>query len=104
MYRRVFCLARLRNVIERVNGLLKTRFSILKRALEMDFRNVTNLLYSLVCLNNLLLYYDPVASKAMLRALVVAQEEPEPLVQLSQDCADGNLVRSQIAQAMWAEY
>lgn len=95
---------RLRNVIERVNGLLKTRFSIIKRSLEMEFSNVTKLLHSLVCLHNLLLRYDPEASNAMLKALVAVRAEPEPLLALTQDCPDGNRVRSQISQMMWIQY
>ena len=108
--------ARLRNVIERIFGVIKRRFKVLVIAQEYSPEVQSRLICGLAVLHNFIRIYDPadVLEDTELEMAVVADQETARAERMTARLADqavDNEERTQAAQrresialAMWAEY
>ena len=103
------CHAMARNVVERIFGILKARFTILTSRPRYNLDIVARLPPALAALHNFIRIHDLNEIGDFL------QEDPvEPLERVAGELADGfpnaaerqvaNERRDEIAQAMWAQY
>ena len=99
--------ARLRNVIERIFGVLKKRFKVLNLAQEYPFADQAKIVPAVAALHNFIVIYDPSE---------ISRTEVEPEANLDDTWSSHQVVISQdersraadrrdrIAKALWADY
>ncbi|CDO77379.1 hypothetical protein BN946_scf184835.g1 [Trametes cinnabarina] len=101
--------AKLRNAIERIFGILKKRFPILRAGCEYDMKYQVRLPPALCALHNFIRIYDP----SEIQDFQDVQGDPDrapqtgelaegPATRAERSCADSR--RDYIAQTMWESY
>jgi len=99
-----------RNPIERCNGVLKRRFGILQKPIELhDYSLQTQLLYALFAVHNFIRLEDPQADAQFVAeeradALRAAADSAEHFCFAEADDREVAAARDSIADALWAQY